>query len=214
MVVATAAEPAVIENVALHAECGGALGKVEKPLEVVVEVDRLPDVECDGAVGGRMRGTGAQVVMEAVCHAVQPLAIAAIEPRRRVRLAPGELHLPRQQQLAAADDLLAGEDALSVVRVVTAPAGVHGPHLTPGEPEARHPDVQHGGRVWTGASLPPFPEMGAHGEVSSLWSPLLAPAAREVENFAADLRNGQGEDAVVHLVHLVGGVREARLNPE
>ena len=44
-VVAAAEEPAVVEHEALDAHRGGAVGEAREPVEVVVEVDGLPDVE-------------------------------------------------------------------------------------------------------------------------------------------------------------------------
>ena len=46
-VVAAGPEPAVVEHEALDADLGGPVGEVEQPVAVVVEVDRLPDVEGD-----------------------------------------------------------------------------------------------------------------------------------------------------------------------
>ena len=52
-VVAAGAEPAVVEHVALDPERGGPLGQVDQPVEVVVEVDRFPDVDRDRPVDRR-----------------------------------------------------------------------------------------------------------------------------------------------------------------
>ena len=63
-VVAPAGEPAVVEHEPLDADPGGAVGDRGQPVEVVVEVDRLPDVQHHrlvrrggwaGCAGGRAR---------------------------------------------------------------------------------------------------------------------------------------------------------------
>ena len=50
-VVAAALEPAVVEHEALDADLGRALGELQQPRRVVVEVDRLPRVEDERAEG-------------------------------------------------------------------------------------------------------------------------------------------------------------------
>ena len=55
VVVAAGAEPAVVQDVALDAHRRGPLCEIEQPVEVVVEVDGLPHVEGDLAVGLRVR---------------------------------------------------------------------------------------------------------------------------------------------------------------
>ena len=72
VVVTARAEPAVVEDVALDPERRRALGEVEEPVEVVLEVDGLPHVEGDRPVGRHGPRPAAQVAMEAVRHRVEP----------------------------------------------------------------------------------------------------------------------------------------------
>ena len=64
-VVAAGAEPAVVEHEALDADLGRAVGEVEQPVAVVVEVDRLPHVQRDRALGRDRPRPGPQVAVEA-----------------------------------------------------------------------------------------------------------------------------------------------------
>ena len=48
VVVAAAAEPAVVEHKSLHAEFGGGVGQLDQGGQVVVEVDRFPGVQHHG----------------------------------------------------------------------------------------------------------------------------------------------------------------------
>ena len=88
-VVAAGAEPAVVEHEALHADRGRAVGEVEQPVAVVVEVDGLPDVQRDRALGRDRPRPGPQVAVEAAGDLVEPVAVRAVEPRARVGLVAG-----------------------------------------------------------------------------------------------------------------------------
>ncbi len=141
-IVAPRAEPAVVEHEPLDPELGGPVGEVDELRFVVVEVHRLPDVERDRPVGRDRAGTGSQVFVEAPRDLVEADAERAVDPRAGVALAAVEPNLAGQQQLAAAEHALTGEDPLGGVDVVAAERGVDGVHVAPCEAEPRRSGVQ------------------------------------------------------------------------
>ena len=161
-VVAARAEPAVVEHEALDAERGGPVGEVPQTLEVMVEVDRFPDVERHRALGVDVLWARAQVGVEAAGDAVETVArMRPVQPRRLVRAAGLEAAFAGQQQLAAAQQLHPAAGALGQVTVIAGERGVHRPDLAVAEAEARGPGVQHMGRVRARAAAAVLPQMGA-----------------------------------------------------
>ena len=153
MVVAAGPEPAVVEDVAFDAERRGPFGQVEQVVEVVVEIDRFPDVDRDRPVDAGMVVAGPQEAVEAAGHLVETDSVGAVQPRGGVRLAFGELNFTGQQQFSAADDLFTGGQPLGVVGVVAAPSGVHAPDLAGGEGEPGRADVQDRCRIRSRAAF-------------------------------------------------------------
>ena len=90
-IVATAAEPSVVEHVSLHAEPCGAHRECVEGREVVIEVHRLPHVECDGAIPLRGARDGSQVAVITVSGGIQPLPVAAVYPRETRRTRRGRV---------------------------------------------------------------------------------------------------------------------------
>ena len=211
VVVTTGAEPAVVEHVALDADGGGLLGELQQRLQRVIEVDGLPDVDRHGAHRRRVLRPRPQIAVEPAGDLVEADAVGPVEPGAGVGLARGEDHLAGEEELAAADDLLAGEVPLGEVRVVAGPADVHAPHLAVGEAEAGHTRVQDGRGVGAGAALAAFADVGTHREGAALRHPLLGPSARLVLELGRDRRDGIGEDQVVDAVLVAAGVDQRRL---
>ena len=110
----------------------------------MIEVHRLPDIERDGAITLRRPRDGPQVAVIAVRGGIQTLAVAAVHPRRLVRLARTEPDLAREQQLAATEGHRRVR-ALDGVLVVAADAHVSKPHLSCVGVEPLRAD-RHGGR--------------------------------------------------------------------
>ncbi len=125
----TAAEPAVVEHIALHSKACGALGKVGEAFGVVIEVDGLPDVQGHGAFGLRLDGHAANVIVEACRLPVEPSGVVEVDPRGRVTLPFFEAPFGGQQEFAAADELATDEVAFCLVDVVATPGNVRRPDL-------------------------------------------------------------------------------------
>ena len=91
VVVAAAAEPAVVEHETLHAEFRRGIGQLDQGGQVVVEVDRFPGVQDHGAglSGRQARAGGGQHMVRARAEpAVERLA-DAIQPAVRIRREQG-----------------------------------------------------------------------------------------------------------------------------
>ena len=114
-VVATVAEPAVVEDEPLDADLRGHVGELGEPAEVVVEVDGLPGVEHDRPRAAWVVRTGAQMSVEACGQAVEPDAVRGVHPRAGVALPRRERDLARQQQLAAPEHGEPGRQPLGVL---------------------------------------------------------------------------------------------------
>ena len=156
-VVAAMPEPAVVEHEPLDADRRGRLGEAPQPLEVVVEVDRLPRVQHDRSRPAGMARAGAHVAMDARRRAVEPFVRPDEQhPRRGVPLARGEDDLAGPQQLTAAQQPGAGAGALGRalggVALVAAPLDVHAPDLAATEAEPGGADDHEQRGVVTGAA--------------------------------------------------------------
>src|SRR5215212_6084341 len=89
------AEPAIIEHVTLNTDAGRALGQLDKTVEIMIEIHRLPDIESHRAARGRMSLPGSQEAVETTCDLIQAASIAAVDPRRGISLARLQDHLTR-----------------------------------------------------------------------------------------------------------------------
>ena len=101
VIVAAGAEPAVVEHVTFHPESGGALRQVDQACRVVVEVDRLPDVQAHRALGAGVHWQRAQVPVETVGLGVQTDGVVEVDPGRGVLLPRIQASLPGQEQFAS-----------------------------------------------------------------------------------------------------------------
>src|SRR4051794_23676764 len=101
MVVAAGPPPALVPDGSFGAERRGPLGQVQQMVEVVVEVDRFPDVDRDWPVDAGMVVAAPQEAVEAAGHLVEADSVGAVEPRGGVRLAFAELNFTGQQQFPA-----------------------------------------------------------------------------------------------------------------
>ena len=145
---------------------------------------------------------------------VQAPPVHPVQPRSGVALALPERDLARQQQLGAAQHLVAVEQPLRPRAVVAGEPGVQAPELAGGEAEAGLPDGQNVGRVGPGASLAALTQVGADSELPALGHPLLAPVPGEVQDLSRV--GGQREDQTQFLdtVGARGGVRQRSPAPE
>src|SRR4029450_5657579 len=116
-------------------------------VQVMLEVDRLPDIDCHRPGGGRVVLSRAQEAVETVCHCIEAARVRAIDPGRPVSLASLQDYFPGQQEFTAANHLYAGEEPFRVVGVVSTPPGVHSPDLSVGEGESGHSNVQQRGCI-------------------------------------------------------------------
>ena len=202
------AEPAVVEDEAVHPDRGRDVGERREPVEVVVEVDGLPGVGHHRCFVRRVGRLGAEVGVEAVAHRVEPGAgPRAQQPGAPVGLARREAHLAGRQQLPAAQEAVALRGAFGVRRVVAAPRGVHAPHLPGREPEAGCSGDQEQRGVVARAAAPSVPPVGALHPRVPLRRAFLAPATREVEQLGrdgADRQSVAGRRQVQGAVERVG----------
>ena len=192
MVVASAVEPAIVEDVALDADAGREIGEIAQPADVVVEVDGLPDVEVDRPRCRRVGGQRAQIAVECGGEPVQSLRRCRdVDPRSGVRLVLGEDQLTGQQQLAATDRGRAFGQPLEAMHVVAAPSDMHPPDLAVPEAEASRATHEQSGRVVARAATTGLAQPQAVGDRSSLGEPLGVVATREVETLGRT--QGRGE---------------------
>ena len=214
VVVAAGAEPPVVEHVALHAGGGRPVGQGRELLEAVVEVDGLPHVQRHRTGPGGVLGAGPEPVVEAPGLLVQPPPVHAVQPRGGVALALSERDLARQQQLGAAQHLLAVVEPFRPRAVVAGEPGVQAPDLAVGEAEARFAHGQDVGGVGAGAALASFPEVRAHGELAPLGGPFLAPVPCEVQDLLRVGGQGEHEAQLLDAVGTRGGVRQRGAGPQ
>jgi len=91
------AEPAVIQHVALNANGRRALGKFCKVVEILIEVNRLPDIEGYRAGSRWVALAGAEEAVEATGYGVEAVRVRAVDPWCGVRLVVLQDHFTRQQ---------------------------------------------------------------------------------------------------------------------
>ena len=212
-VVAAGAEPAVVQHEALHPERCGPVGEIGEPGKIVIEVDRLPDVEGDRPAGVHVLGAGTQVAVEAGGDGIEALAVGGIEPGAGVLLPGSEVQFAREQQLAAAEDPSAGVDLFGEVAMVAGEGGVDAPRLAVAEAEAGAAGVQDVGGIGTGATAAVLAQVRADGEGGALRGALLRPAAREVEQLLGILRDRDGEGQLRQRIGGLGGVGQGGAHP-
>ena len=182
-VVAAPEEPAVVEHEPFHTQPRGGVGEGAQPVEVVVEVDRLPGVEDDRPGSSRVLWPRAHVTVQAVGEPVQAgVGPAGDQPRRGVGLPRAKYHLTWREQLAAAEQTLAGWQPLRPGGVVATPRDVRAPHLAVAEPETRRACHHQQGRVVAGAAVPRVAYPGALVQQPALRRPLPAPASGQVQH--------------------------------
>ena len=213
-IVAPVPEPAVVEDVPLDAEFRRAIRQVLQPGQVVVEVDGLPHVDRDRARAPRVRRPRPEIVVEATCLIVEPVAVGAVDPGRLVALPVRQPDLAGQEQFAAADHLESGEETLGVVAVVAAERDVGTPHFAAAETEPGHADGKYRRGVRAGASLPSFPFVDPDGELAALRGAFLPPSAGEVEDLAGLRRDRERELEVVENVEGVARVGDLGARPK
>ncbi len=190
VVVPPPAEPAVVQHEPLGADPGRDVRQFLELVQVVVEVDGLPHVQRDRARRVRMALAGPQVAVEAARQLVETVPpVAAVHPRRGVRLAGAERDLAGQQQLAAAQQRLPGMGALGERTVIAAPRHVQAPDLAGAETEAALARDVHGGGVGAGAALAVLAQVRADGERVPLRGPFPQVAAGHVEQFRGPFRH-------------------------
>ena len=81
VVVAAIAKPAIVEHVALNTELRGAIREILETVEVMIEVDGLPDVQGDGAVRVHVVLARAQPRVETLRDLVEAHAVARVHER-------------------------------------------------------------------------------------------------------------------------------------
>ncbi len=217
VVVAAAAEPAVVEHEPLDAGLGGRVRQGTQPGQVVPEVDGLPGVEGDRAGAARVVRPCAQRPVEAGGQRVKAVAVRGVQPGGGVRRAGAQAHLPGQQRLAAGEQRGAFGGALGQRTMVAAPGGVHGPDLAATETEAGFScGVQQGG-VEPGTAATAVAQVGAEGERVALRAAFAQVTSGQVEQFGGAGGHGEGEEQAVHGVRgqpAVTGVGERGAQPQ
>ena len=213
-VVTAPEEPAVVEDEPLHADPGGPLDQGREPVQVVVEVDRLPAVQHERARTPRMVRPGPEPPVHPRGRSVEAgVGPGAHDPRRRVALPGSQPDLSGLQQLAASDDGRATSpgalrEPVREVHLVPAPGDVHAPDLTVAEAEpgrSRHHE-QRG--VVPGPAAARGAQPGAVVERLALRAALTAPLAGEVEQLVGHRGHREQHDQAVERVAAIGGVGE------
>ena len=205
VVVAAAAEPAVVEDEAFHAEPGGRIGEFQQGFEAVVKVDRLPGVEHHRADppgrGVHVLRPGAEPVVEGLGDAVQATVGVGGEERRRPVAAAGvEHHFAGAEQLRGAEHAPAVGEAVEVLLVVAAPAEMRGPDLAPAVGEAGGPGCHQQRGIVAGPAVPAGADPGALLDGVPLRVVFAAPASGEVEQFRGVPRHRQHRGQFLELV--------------
>ena len=190
-VVAPAGEPAVVEHEPLDTDPGGPVGDRGQPVEVVVEVDGLPDVQHHRLVGG-VGGQAALVGVPDGGQAVEAVVGGGdVHPGRRVALAVRQPDLARQEQLATTDRGAGRRVSLDPQHRVAAPPHVDGEHLAVGGGEAGRAEHGHRGRTEAGSPGAGLAQPEAVGDLAPLRVALALMAAGEVEHLDEVVRRGQ-----------------------
>ena len=129
-------EPAVVEHEPLDPQTRGPADQVQHHVGVLIEVQRLPHVQRH-RLAGRVRRQRTFPGVQTVRHAVQAVVAGGDhDPRRRVRVAGGQDHLARLQQLTGEHRGSVLGDAVDGQHRVAAPRRLHAEHGTGAEAEA------------------------------------------------------------------------------
>ena len=130
-VVATIAEPAIVQDKSLNPDSARVGGQVEKIVQLVIKVDGFPGIEYDGSRRARVSRPRADVRMECASDAINPVGgECRVGVWGGVLLTTGELHFAGSKELGVADAGGTNLCALDERRVVTAEAEVGRPHST------------------------------------------------------------------------------------
>nr|BFE70532.1 hypothetical protein GCM10020092_038330 [Actinoplanes digitatis] len=130
--------------------------------------------------------------MEPGGELVESVAVRAVEPGTRVRLAGRQPHLAGEQQFAAAEQREPGRGPLGERAMVSAPRHVYAPHLAAGEAEAGRSRREHDRRVGAGAAAPVLPQPGADGERLPLRDAFPQVPPGEVQDLRRLVRHRKG----------------------
>ena len=192
-------EPPVVEHVALGSDLRRGVGQGEQPVAVVHHVHGLPGVQRHRPrlALRRVLRAGAQPLVEAVREPVEAIGVRGEQPRPLVALSWREHDLAGEEQLPAADDRIAGAQALGVRAVVAAPADVQPPHLTLAEAEALRAGHDQQSCVRPGPAAPVVPKSGTDREGLPLGRAFPDVASGEVQQFVRLGRHRQGEQQPV-----------------
>ena len=172
-VVATTAEPSVVEHEPLHADTSPSVGQGFEVVEVGLEVDGLPGVEGHRSRAARVVRSGPKAAVQAPREPVEALGrVNEDDGGGDVRLARFEPHLTGREQLAAADHRVVATGTLGQrlheMLMVAAPRRVHGPHLTGAPAEAAGAGHHQQRGVVAGAPAPTRSQVGAVVERAAL----------------------------------------------
>ena len=185
-----------------------------KPCEVVVEVDRLPDVEHDRLVLGVRR----QRALPGVPHGGQPVEAVVgrgeVHPGGGVRLAGRQRHLAGQQQLAAAQRGRGGGVPLDPEHRVAAPRDVDGDDRTLGGGEPGRAEHQHRRGVQAGPADAALAQPEAVGDGVPLRGALALVPAGEVQALGAPLVDRQHHLEPLEEVAAPAGVGQRVPHPQ
>ena len=206
VVVASPAKPTVVEYEAFHPHARGEIGERLEPVEVVIEVHRLPDIQSHQLLNG-MRREAALPGVQAVGERVQPVTSGHNEdPRRGVALAGLEHHLAGQQQLAPAQRRTLRSAALNSHGGVAARGNQDADHLAVVEAEAASAGDQQARRVDARFAYPRLPYPQPVSDLVALQVPLVFVAPREVDKLAEVVGNGHRDLERVHQVRCLADV--------
>ena len=126
-------KPAVIDNKALDAQRRRLVSHTHDVVRVVVEIDPLPGVEMHRArlVAREANNPFAQITMELLAHAVQPIRrVAGIQVRRPQGFPFRQRHFARQIERLGLQIATAIGFHLRPQAMVTAPGQMHAPDFT------------------------------------------------------------------------------------
>ena len=190
-VVTAPVEPPVVEDEALDADPRRPVGDAAQPVQVVVEPDRLPDVEHDRG-GRRVGGQGPLVGVPGRGEAVQPVVGGREQhPRRPVALAGAQHHLTGLEQLPAAEGGSAGGVPLDAQHRVAAPGDVHGEDPPRGRGEVRGAEDRHRRRPEPRAAFAALTQPEPVGDRVPLRGALTLVPAGEVQHLGEVVAAGQ-----------------------
>ena len=200
-VVAPRAEPAVVEHVALDPERRRPLGQVDQAIEVVVEVDGLPDVDGDRPGGGRVvrRARAGSGGTDGRPRPARHRTTRTARARCRSRPRPGRPHRAAAarrrrspaRRWTAARRSARGCRSSRCGRPRSRPAGRRSPGCRACSTVAASAP---------GTTLAVLPEVDAHLQRAALGDPLLAPATAHVQHLAGHRRHREGRGQTLQLV--------------